>query len=127
MNRRRPHPAERKCCVHGCPVVISVRRRFCSRHWRAITPDLRAAILRAAAEGTYSQASLQAGENAQAYLEQREPVDMLAPAPAIACHAPNPCPTADLCADSEACSWPRLTLEPFQRALLRDYFPEGPS
>jgi hypothetical protein len=24
----------------------------------------------------------------------------------VACHAPAPCPTRDLCSDSEACSWP---------------------
>jgi hypothetical protein len=50
----------------------------------------------------------------------------------VACHAPAPCPTRDLCSDSEACSWPLSEDHPARRVdgmteptLPRGVAPEG--
>jgi hypothetical protein len=67
----------RTCRIDGCTNVHGREKFCCLVHWRALPKHLRDAIWGAYREqGVFSAEYLQAAENAEAFLEDRDAEDM---------------------------------------------------
>jgi len=70
-------PSERECRIAGCTTRHRRHLFACRAHWRALPFHLRDAVFAAyRTEGVLSNAYLQAAENAEAYLENRDAEDV---------------------------------------------------
>lgn len=77
----RPH--ERVCRIDGCQTVHARGLFACRSHWHRLPVDLRRAVWTAfRGPGVLSVEYLQAAENAEAFLEDRDAVDVTAELPA---------------------------------------------
>lgn len=75
LDSRRVVP--RTCRIEGCETRHPREHYCCPAHWRALPGHLRDAIWRAVREhGPISEEWLQAAENAEAWLEDRDALDM---------------------------------------------------
>lgn len=68
---------QRQCRIHGCETLHRRDLFCCAAHWAALPKHLRDAIWAAyRSPGVFSNQYLQAAENAEAFLEDRDAVDV---------------------------------------------------
>lgn len=76
-HRRPLGPDERVCRIDGCSTIHKRNLFACAYHWHRLPAELKAGVWAAyAGPGLLSDEYAQAAEAAEAFLEDRDPVDV---------------------------------------------------